>query len=558
MEFKHWLFTALFCLAALAALGQTVVECPQNIGFEKGTFANWQCLTGEISETTQTDPGGVITLSPSGSINGRHTVISDGVDEYGDFSLKSPNGSKYVIKLGNNEGGRGAEGISYTLKVPANAPTYSVIFNYALVLQNPGHPTLLEQPRFIATVINETTNTTTPCGSFTFIAASNQPGFSISAKDASVTYKPWSAAAIDLSAYQGHTVRLEFTTNDCTHTRHFGYAYLDFAENCSAPISGAAVCTGDRSTVLSAVPGFERYRWYKPDTQEELGTTESITLSPVPPPGTRIAVDMFAFPGLGCDQTLVTTITGVALNVNPPQASCYPVDLTATAIIAGSTAGLTYTYWKDAALREQVPDPRNITASGTYYLQAQAPSGCKLVREVDVIYNPVLPIEVIQQPQIQYPATLDLGASFLPDPRLTYSYWLDTAMKIPIREDPHRVRFGGDYYLKGVSSEGCTVTAKLFADILVLDIDIPNVFTPNGDGINDVLTVDLNRPVDLNYLKIYNRWGALVFQTRDITNFWTGRNQNGSNAPGGTYYWVIDGKENLMPYKRSGAVTLVR
>ena len=69
---------------------------------------------------------------------------------------------------------------------------------------------------------------------------------------------------------------------------------------------------------------------------------------------------------------------------------------------------------------------------------------------------------------------------------------------------------------------------------------MPNVFTPNGDGINDYFCMN---SVDVSYisLKIYNRWGVLVFETNDRTKGWDGMYE-GNSVSDGVYYWILDYK----------------
>ncbi|MCE3283602.1 MAG: hypothetical protein K0Q66_2339, partial [Chitinophagaceae bacterium] len=87
-------------------------SCPDNIGFEKGSFEGWQCSDGSI------DTAGILHLYPTSPIYNTHTLIGRdqaGVkDEYGGFPVLCPNGSKYSIRLGNDGTGARSEGLSYT------------------------------------------------------------------------------------------------------------------------------------------------------------------------------------------------------------------------------------------------------------------------------------------------------------------------------------------------------------------------------------------------------------------------------------------------------------
>ncbi len=71
---------------------------------------------------------------------------------------------------------------------------------------------------------------------------------------------------------------------------------------------------------------------------------------------------------------------------------------------------------------------------------------------------------------------------------------------------------------------------------------LPNVFTPNGDNINDVYkSVNTNNYVKEVDMKIYNRWGKLIFETNDPDINWDGRYQeNNKIVPSGVYYYICD------------------
>jgi len=74
------------------------------------------------------------------------------------------------------------------------------------------------------------------------------------------------------------------------------------------------------------------------------------------------------------------------------------------------------------------------------------------------------------------------------------------------------------------------------------DIEIPNVFTPNGDQINDFFVADgLTGQWDMN---IYDRWGTLVFASEDASGAgWDGHNILGLEAGPGVYFYIIKKKD---------------
>ena len=99
------------------------------------------------------------------------------------------------------------------------------------------------------------------------------------------------------------------------------------------------------------------------------------------------------------------------------------------------------------------------------------------------------------------------------------------------------------------------------AFIKVIDmtqLDIPNAFSPNGDGNNDMFRIRVVGYFRSNGLKIFNRWGQLVFETKDLGNEWNGT-ISGKPVPIGTYYWIIEGLDVYgKSFHRSGSLTLLR
>ena len=67
---------------------------------------------------------------------------------------------------------------------------------------------------------------------------------------------------------------------------------------------------------------------------------------------------------------------------------------------------------------------------------------------------------------------------------------------------------------------------------------IPNVFSPNNDGNNDVFSIESTGVTNLD-MQIYNRWGMLMFETSDINATWNGRTSSGAICPEGTYFYII-------------------
>jgi gliding motility-associated-like protein len=292
--------------------------CPPNLDFEQGDFSNWECRTGVVSGANNSNQ---ITWLGVGEMFNRHTIIpanSGNLDPFGLFPENCPNGSGYSIRLGNSQSGGQAEGIFYTYTIPANVTQFSIIYYYAIVLQDPNH-VQHEQPRFMARIVDVTDNTQIDCVSFDFTASGSLPGFLPSPVVGGIVYKDWTPITLDLTTYAGKTIQLEFITSDCTRGGHFGYAYIDVNAACNGAIIGSTICQGETTANLQAPFGFQSYEWYSSVSfTQVLSTAQSLFLDPAPAIGTIYPVIVTPYPGFGCRDTLYANIT---TSPKPPSAA---------------------------------------------------------------------------------------------------------------------------------------------------------------------------------------------------------------------------------------------
>lgn len=450
------------CLLVTIVTPQLTAQssCPVNIGFENGNFNNWLCQDGFVNAN------GVISFTQSQPVNGKHTLLKNAApqarDTFGGFPVNCPNGSGYSIKLGNGGAGSEAQGISYTFTIPAGQDDYSIIYNYAVVLQNPADHAWFEQPQFTSKVFDVSANKYLECGSFQFIAAPNLPGFKESPVEPNIFYKDWAPVTIKLSGYAGKTIRLEFAVNDCTKKVHFGYAYLDVDENCTTPITGNTYCKGTGAVVLKAPYGFKEYSWF--DGNDQLvGKGNTLTLNPPPPGNTRYSLQIVPYPGQGCQDTLHTTVISSndfmqLKTVDTVTACASPgADLTQPYITAGSTPGLQLQYFTDINETSFIDNAAAVTKTGQYYIKATGASGCTETNAINVRINPP-PLVVANTPAaVCAPGTVDLtepGITSGSSAGLSFSYWQDTLASV-VLNNPMQVNKSGKYFIKGTQTNGC-------------------------------------------------------------------------------------------------------
>jgi gliding motility-associated-like protein len=114
------------------------------------------------------------------------------------------------------------------------------------------------------------------------------------------------------------------------------------------------------------------------------------------------------------------------------------------------------------------------------------------------------------------------------------------------------------YYVNTKGDNGCTamdsVTVLVDTD---LHIYIPNIFSPNGDGQNDVLYV-MGKGIKTMHFLIYNRWGEKVFETTDLSQGWDGTYKGEILQPA-VYVFMIDAiLETGQRLVKKGDVTLIK
>ena len=87
---------------------------------------------------------------------------------------------------------------------------------------------------------------------------------------------------------------------------------------------------------------------------------------------------------------------------------------------------------------------------------------------------------------------------------------------------------------------------------------IPNVFTPNGDGIHDYFEVETDG-ITVYDFSIFTRTGTKVFHSNSPRIFWDGTNSSGLDLKEGVYYYVIEEEKGAStPYSNAGFIYLFR
>ena len=272
----------------------------------------------------------------------------------------------------------------------------------------------------------------------------------------------------------------------------------------------------------------------------------------------------------GCKSPGTTTIT-VTIYPNPTvsggtadTAKCGLLNGGVTGInVNGGTQPIHY-QWYDTTTVMIGDTAQNLTGAGTgtYSVLITDANGCVATGSSTVFTVPgIAPVVASITPPLSQ-GTVPLNVTFSSNATNATSYvWnLGNGTGSTSQNPATTYTAAGTYTVLLVASNGsCLDTAS--ALVIVDDpvkIIIPNIYSPNGDGINDEWFITCVGIRTL-HCDIFNRWGTLVYQLLAVDQKWDGVMNNGNTATDGTYFYILDatGFDGKV-YKSHGSLTLVK
>jgi len=239
--------------------------------------------------------------------------------------------------------------------------------------------------------------------------------------------------------------------------------------------------------------------WYDADTTKPLFKPKSIDTA-----GTYF---IKATSKLGCFNVQPVKVVIASFNTNPAKA-CEKVDLTQPSVLLNVTEKFNFSYWKDSAAAVSIAKPETVTSSGIYFIKGSlTASNCEIIKPVAVTVLPLPTVNFIKPEIIVYPETYDLSRYLTGPAGNSYGYWKDMAATKPVL-NPYNVDSSGMYYLTAVNAVGCMVNYEVKLQIdppPIPEIQAPNIFSPNNDGIHDKFTLIIDGVTEVKQLEIFNR-----------------------------------------------------
>jgi|GEM_PF-2154863 len=201
-------------------------------------------------------------------------------------------------------------------------------------------------------------------------------------------------------------------------------------------------------------------------------------------------------------------------------------------------------------------------AAGSYLLTVEDTSGCAYSATVDIAEREAIDIFLPEITVGCEDESSELVALYQGGDSTGLSYAWENGVSGPVLS----VQQAGEYLLQ-VETECETLEligrVSLDPEETGLKVFVPNVFSPNQDGINDVFQPSFSNPAALEsyQLQIFDRWGALLYESQTPTNGWDGQHRELLMSPG-VYVWRMEWTSSSCAGgsrgEEGGSITLVR
>jgi len=273
---------------------------------------------------------------------------------------------------------------------------------------------------------------------------------------------------------------------------------------------------------VTNVPGVT-YAWSYSGNGTITGSGNSITLDNVTSGGILTVMPSNAC-GNGTPQIITIGVGGTfQIDMSSTDVVCGSVTTpgTASAVPLGGTAPYSY-QWSNGGTTASVSN----LSTGTYTVLVTDAGGCQATGTTTVNQTSNIAVQVSPSPAtVTEGESVQLNCTFSPYiPGSIYTWTPPNSLSCyncpsPVASPQETTT----YKVTITTPDGCSVdtTVKVFVKIRCGEIFIPNIFSPNSDGENDVFKV-YGKCIEKISMKIYDRWGELLFETSDKTEGWDG------------------------------------
>ena len=267
----------------------------------------------------------------------------------------------------------------------------------------------------------------------------------------------------------------------------------------------------------------------------------------------------------GCtaiDTLAVTTLNPITFETEIVQHSCFN-NPSGEILISNIQGGEAPYFYSTTGNFFNSINPLRRVPSGVWNVTVRDLQGCITSVPVEILLTPAFNISIPEE--LRYCETsdivLDIGVE---TPYAPMSYEWSTGANGPVQA----IEEEGEYWV--IASNRCqeetleffVIDEARFGDQIEDVVGMPNAFTPDGDGANDVFKPIFQTEIEDYELQIFNRWGNKIFQTNDPEEGWDGRT-NGTPSTADVFIWRLSGnvpicKGTVKPIALSGDLYLVR
>ncbi len=294
---------------------------------------------------------------------------------------------------------------------------------------------------------------------------------------------------------------------------------------------------------------------------------DSTAISPVCTPLTSLVYEVTAANSLGCKvntQVAVNVLERIELNDLADMTVCAQTPFQLNTVLgAAPDADIEYTWTPSSfGLATDNPNPTITGLNRATTFQVIASSGTCIpdTASITVYVNALPDMEVSEGVTTTPLAEIPLYASSHQE--LNYVWTSNDSLSC--RECRRTNVYPSQsqlVYVTGTDANGCKVTDSVKIAVMKCDpnsIFLPNIFTPNNDGLNDKFMIRSKILSNLSYFRIFDQWGGLIFETKNINEGWDGTIK-GQAAPIAVYVCTLGGQcENGSDVTKSSNVTLTR
>lgn len=323
--------------------------------------------------------------------------------------------------------------------------------------------------------------------------------------------------------------------------------------------------TGDLP--VTAAPHWEQHGFFFKTPEDVTDIVLKITNNAPGGIGNDLLLDDITF--RPCGPNLQATTRNQTDTIHMCEESSFPVSFTAD-VSTGYSEPVFYwqqstdsgANWQDVPGAHTTTLVRHPTSPGAYWYRLSAAekqnssrSSCRVASNIIVVQVHPTPLATAGEDKIIIKGNESRLGSKPAETGLLYNWmpalYLDSAGSARPRSRPEA---DIEYTVTTTSAFGCS-SSDAVAIKVVEQLYVPNAFTPNGDGRNDVWRIPFLDPALGAVVKVYNRYGELVYNVTGSTVAWNGTFR-GKPQPTGTYVYVIETGKGTPPLK--GTFVLIR